>query len=144
MRRAHRSCRWNINSKILLFSALAFTGMVTSQALYAVSGIAASKTVVITMTDTPARYVPENRTIAKNTMVEWKNTTESLHDVSTKASDAQNKNDVHLPPGAKPFDSGFLMPGQIWKHRFSVPGHYTYFCLPHEKDGMVGHIDVTG
>ncbi len=36
------------------------------------------------------------------------------------------------------------MPGQSWKHKFTVPGDYTYFCIPYEKDGMVGHIDVAG
>ncbi|MBV8453614.1 MAG: hypothetical protein JOZ29_15285 [Deltaproteobacteria bacterium] len=104
---------------------------------------AADKAVVVVMTDLPPRFVPHTLKVAMNTIVEWKNTGNMLHGVSTVLNDAQNKKDVHLPPGAKPFRSGFIMRGQTWKHRFSVPGHYTYFCLSHEKDGMVGKINVT-
>jgi plastocyanin len=108
------------------------------------SSSAAYTTVVVGMTDLPPRFVPHTLKIAMNTIVEWKNTGHSLHGVSTVLNDAQNKNHVHLPPGAKPFHSGFIMPGKTWKHRFSVPGHYMYFCLAHEKEGMVGEIDVSG
>jgi plastocyanin len=134
----------HINFRLVIsgFVAILLIGSVALQALFASPAAAAAKTVVVTMTDTPPRYIPEDLKISVNTTVEWKNTTKGIHDVSTEASDAQNKNDVHLPSGAKPFDSGFLTPGQIWKHKFTVPGHYTYFCLPHEKDRMIGHIDV--
>ena len=73
----------------------------------------------------------------------WKNTAQSLHDVTTDPSLVQNKNDVALPAGAKPFDSGFMPPGASWSYTFSVPGRYAYACIPHEKDHMVGEITVT-
>jgi plastocyanin len=126
----------------IVVGVLAF-GFIGLQGLLSSPATAAVKTVVVTMTDNPARYVPEDLKISVGTTVEWKNTAKSIHDVSTVAGDAQNKNDVHLPSGAKPFDSGFLMPGQTFSHKFIVPGHYTYFCIPHEKDRMVGHLDVT-
>ena len=40
------------------------------------------------------------------------------------------------------FDSGFIPPGGDYSYTFTVPGRYRYFCLPHEKAGMVGVIVV--
>jgi plastocyanin len=104
---------------------------------------ATNRTVVVVMRDLPPRFVPRTLKIARNTTVEWKNTGNELHGVSTVLNDAQTTNDVHLPPGARPFHSGFIMPGKTWEHRFRVPGRYTYFCLAHEKEGRVGKIDVS-
>lgn len=104
---------------------------------------AAGKTVTVTMTDKPPKYIPDKLTIPVGTTVVWKNTAQTLHDVTTDASSVQDKADVHLPPGAKPFDSGFMPPGATFKYTFTVPGHYVYVCVPHEKDKMIGVIDVT-
>jgi len=104
---------------------------------------AAGKTVVVTMTDKPPAYVPAKITVKAGTTVVWKNTAQSLHDVTTDPSLVQNKNDVALPPSAKAFDSGFMPPGASWSYTFSVPGRYVYACIPHEKDHMVGEITVT-
>ncbi|HTT76682.1 MAG TPA: plastocyanin/azurin family copper-binding protein [Candidatus Binataceae bacterium] len=105
--------------------------------------IAAAKTVIVTMTDKPPTYVPDKLTIPVGTTVEWDNNAKTLHDVTTDASEVQKPSDVSLPPGAKPFDSGFMTPGTKWSYTFTVPGHYKYTCIPHEKDGMVGYVDVT-
>jgi len=91
----------------------------------------------------PARYVPEKITVKVGTTVEFRNTGQVVHDVTTDASIAQDKADVSLPPGAEPFDSGFLAPGQSWSYTFTVPGRYLYACIPHEKDRMVGEVLVT-
>jgi len=104
---------------------------------------AAGNPVVVTMTDKPARYVPEKITVKVGTTVEFRNTGQVVHDVTTDASIAQDKADVSLPPGAEPFDSGFLAPGQSWSYTFTVPGRYLYACIPHEKDRMVGEVLVT-
>src|SRR5713226_9272722 len=48
-----------------------------------------------------------------------------------------------IPPGAKPFDSGFMRPGTTFDYTFTVPGTYRYTCVPHEKDGMNGTVVVT-
>ncbi len=104
---------------------------------------AAGKTVVVTMTDKPPAYVAENLTVKVGTTVLWKNTGKTLHDVTTDPSMAQNKSDIAVPPGTKPFDSGFIPPGASWSYTFTVPGSYVYCCLPHEKDHMVGRITVT-
>lgn len=104
---------------------------------------AAGSPVVVTMTDKPARYVPEKITVKVGTTVEFRNTGQVVHDVTTDASIAQDKADVSLPPDAKPFDSGFIAPGQSWSYTFTVPGRYLYACIPHEKDRMVGEVLVT-
>ena len=51
---------------------------------------------------------------------------------------------VLLPPGAQPFDSGDIPAGQVYRHTFTVPGEYRYFCIPHEDMGMVGTVIVQG
>jgi plastocyanin len=105
--------------------------------------VAAAKTVTVTMTDKPPVYVPQKLTIPVGTTVEWDNNAKTLHDVTTDADSVQKPSDVALPPGAQSFDSGFMQPGTNWSYTFTVPGHYKYTCIPHEKDGMVGEIDVT-
>jgi plastocyanin len=105
--------------------------------------IAAAKTVIVTMTDKPPVYVPEKLTIPVGTTVEWQNTAKTLHDVTTDADSVQKPSDVSLPPGAQSFDSGFMQPGTNWSYTFTVPGEYKYTCIPHEKDGMIGYVDVT-
>jgi plastocyanin len=104
---------------------------------------AEDRTVVVTMTDKPPTYVPEKLTVKVGTTVLWKNSAKSLHDVTTDPSEVQNYGDVALPPGAKPFDSGFMPPRASWNYKFIVPGRYVYACIPHEKDHMVGQITVT-
>ncbi len=104
---------------------------------------AASKTVIVTMTDEPPAYVPPKLTVKRGATVEWKNTGKTLHDVTTNPSMAQEKSDLAVPAGAKPFDSGFMPPGASWSYTFTVPGRYRYVCIPHEKDGMIGEVTVT-
>lgn len=137
----HRLIAWK-SRQALLLSVLAVIYMVS---IYASSGAAhaASTTVTVTMTDKPPTYLPGKLTIKAGTTVEWKNTAATLHDVTTDSSAVQNAKDVSLPPGAKPFDSGFMPPGGTWSYTFSVPGHYVYACIPHEKDHMLGEITVT-
>ena len=65
-----------------------------------------------------------------------------MHSVSTSAANAQNRNDTSMPKAAVAFDSGFIPPGGDYSYTFTVPGTYRYFCLPHEKAGMVGVIVV--
>jgi plastocyanin len=107
------------------------------------ASIASAKTVTVTMTDKPPVYVPQKLTIPVGTTVEWVNNAKTLHDVTTDADSVQKPDDVKLPPGAQSFDSGFMQPGTTFDYTFTVPGNYKYTCIPHEKDGMVGEIDVT-
>jgi len=60
--------------------------------------------------------------------VEWKNVGTRLHHVTNDPLVAPKKNDITNPPGAKPFDSGFLKLGETFNQTFSVPGIYRYTC----------------
>ena len=37
---------------------------------------------------------------------------------------------------------GAITNGQQYAHTFDVPGTYNYFCIPHERGGMVGQVVV--
>jgi plastocyanin len=93
------------------------------------------------MADNQPFYTPAKVAIKTGDTVRWVNAGETVHSVST-AANAQNPNDTSIPTGATAFDSGFIPPGGDFSYTFTVPGTYRYFCLPHEKAGMVGVIVV--
>ena len=97
---------------------------------------------VIKMSDNQPFYAPAKVAIKVGDTVQWVNGGETVHSVSTSAANAQNPNDTSMPKGATAFDSGFIPPGGDYSYNFTVPGTYRYFCLPHEKAGMVGVIVV--
>ncbi len=103
---------------------------------------AANSPVVIKMADNQPFYTPDKVAIKVGDTVQWVNSGETVHSVSTSAANAQNSKDTSMPKGATSFDSGFIPPGGNYSYTFTVPGTYRYFCLPHEKAGMVGVIVV--
>ena len=77
--------------------------------------------------------------------VRWDNTSDTVHTVHTVTADveqAATPASVSLPEGAEPFASGFMQPGDSFSHTFEVAGSYTYFCIPHERAGMIAHVVV--
>jgi plastocyanin len=117
--------------------------LLTGASIVAVPGSAnAAPAVVIKMTDKPPKYIPEKVTIKVGQSIKWVNDAKTLHSVTGDPDSAQNPSDVSLPPGAKPFDSGFMPPDATFEHAFKVPGTYKYLCVPHEKDGMIGYVVV--
>ena len=72
-------------------------------------------------------YLRNKIEISVGSTVEWKNNDPLPHTVT--AAD-------------KSFDSGNIMPGQTWKHTFTKPGTYTFYCTPHPF--MKGVIVVRG
>lgn len=38
---------------------------------------------------------------------------------------------------------GNVPPGESWSHTFETAGEHPYFCIPHERAGMVGTVVVT-
>jgi hypothetical protein len=50
--------------------------------------------------------------------------------------------DVLLPSDVSTFSSGNVMPGGKYRHTFTSPGKYRYFCMSHEIDGMIGEVIV--
>jgi plastocyanin len=98
--------------------------------------------VVINMLDT-MKFDPATVTVAVGTTVTWRNVGQTAHTATDDPSKAINKINATLPQGAAPWDSDFVSPGQTYAHTFTVPGTYTYFCIPHEALGMVGKVVVT-
>jgi nitrite reductase (NO-forming) len=74
--------------------------------------------------------------------VVWRNTSSTIHNVVADPAQATVVADVHLPRGARTFDSGYLQPGQTFVHTFTVPGVYRYVCTLHEASGMKGVVIV--
>lgn len=87
-------------------------------------------------------YEPLAVTILAGDTVEWRNTSLIDHTVTMDPAQAKNAADAALPQGAAAFDSGDIPAGEIFAHRFEVPGTYRYFCRYHEGDGMVATVVV--
>jgi plastocyanin len=128
------------NFAVVLGGVLVLTG---ATALVAPATAIAAPDVVVKMTDKPPMYMPMKVAIKVGQTVEWVNNAQTLHAVTTDPDSAQKPGDVSSPPGAKPFDSGFMRPGMTFDQTFTVPGIYKYVCLPHEKDGMIGYVTVS-
>lgn len=97
-------------------------------------------------------YRPPELTVEPGTTVTWLNTSKQGHTVT--AYEGQ------LPEGAEFFASGdfeteqdarevwgnsnrgTLFEGQAYEYTFEVEGTYPYFCIPHERGGMVGTVVV--
>lgn len=107
-------------------------------------------------TDTPAGdvvvgpggayvYDPEEYTVSVGDTVSW-SFASPRHNVSCVPDDDPQ---VSLPDGAEPFASyeddspGQTLPqGATYEHTFETAGEYTYVCIPHSRQGMVGTIRV--
>lgn len=87
-------------------------------------------------------FKAEKITIKAGNTVEWRNTSLLAHTVTADPALAAKKSSVQLPDGAETFNSGILNPNATFRHTFTVPGTYRYFCMPHEATGMVGEIIV--
>lgn len=129
---------------LTLLSALASAAAVFVAAELRHGSLAsATEAAIVTMTDEPAKFVPEKLRVPVGTTVVWKNTGATLHTVTADAAKAKVASHVSLPQGAKEFDSGPIAPGATYAQTFTVPGTYKYICMPHESDGMIGEVDVT-
>jgi plastocyanin len=104
--------------------------------------LAARPAIVIKMLDMPPSFQPARTIVRAGDTVEWKNVGNQFHHVTNDPSAALKKNDVTNPPGTKPFDSGFLKPGETFNQTFSIPGIYRYTCAVHEAKGMNGEVVV--
>jgi plastocyanin len=135
---AHPSKLAGVRFSPILIAITAVLGFLTLSTAFG----APTPAVIIKMSDKPPKFLPNKITIKKGQTVEWNNNAKTLHSVDGDPSMALKPSDVSLPPGAKPFDSGFLKPDMTWDYTFKVPGTYKYTCVPHEKDGMNGEIVV--
>jgi plastocyanin len=97
---------------------------------------------IIQMNDDAPMYQPNSIVITAGQTVEWHNNGQVSHSVMDDAKRAAKPDDALIPGGVPTFSSGSIMPGGTYKHTFTVPGRYRYFCASHELDDMVGEITV--
>lgn len=130
---------------ILLNRASVFTVMIalclSCNAAISQTGGEAKTDNTVEMTN-QLKFVPNELRIQAGETVTWRNTSSLVHTATADPSLAADKSHVHLPPKAEPFNSGYVQPGNSYQQRFDVPGRYKYFCIPHERSGMVGEIIV--
>jgi plastocyanin len=127
---------------LLLYGLLLFAaGIVLSlDGHYTVA--ASPPAVIVKMLDTPPVFRPIKVTIRAGETVEWQNIGNEIHHATSDPSAAISAKDISDPPGAKPFDSGFIRPGETFTYKFTTPGLYRYACVVHETKGMVGEVLV--
>ena len=135
MSKQPHSRRWKLLAVSLAATAGAFLIVANKSA-------AAKSAIVIKMLDMPPSFQPVQTTIKAGETVEWENVGNEVHHATSDPSLAIKRGEIANPPGARPFDSGFLKPGESFSHTFSVPGVYRYTCVVHEAKGMTGEIVV--
>ena len=97
---------------------------------------------VVEMND-ELKFDPEQLTITVGDTVTWRTVGVMPHTATCDPSRANDPDEhVLLPAGAEPWDSGTVGKDEEFSHAFEVAGEYTYFCIPHEAAGMVGHLLV--
>ncbi|MFP4189239.1 MAG: plastocyanin/azurin family copper-binding protein [Halobacteriales archaeon] len=97
-------------------------------------------------------FVPETFEVTVGDTVGWRNTSGADHTVTAYEGG--------IPDEAEFFASGDFSSEQeardawyddrggrigvrdTYEHTFEVPGTYSYFCIPHERGGMVGQVVV--
>lgn len=95
----------------------------------------------VTMTN-ELTFAPDSVVIEAGQTVLFRNASALVHTVTADPSKASLQASVHLPDGAKPFDSGQLAPDEEFSRTFDTPGRYRYFCVPHEGAKMRGTVVV--
>ena len=104
---------------------IALTGTVAATALAA----PAAQGVRVEMVWNPNRFEPASITVPVGTTVTW--------------ADVSGTHTTTSYDGL--WDSGErLEVGQSYSHTFNQPGVYRYYCKPHEDQGMIGTVLVTG
>jgi plastocyanin len=101
---------------------------------------------------TAVAFDPPELAVDAGETVVWQNTSSRGHTVTAF--------DDGLPDGADYFASGgfdsesaardawrdglggLIDGGETYSHTFTVPGTYSYLCVPHEQAGMVGTVEV--
>lgn len=91
-------------------------------------------------------FDPPSVTIKLGQTITWENTSQMVHtatcDPAQNPVEKSHPEYIQLPPGAKPWGSPMLQPGDSFSHTFTVAGEYKYICIPHVLSGMLGTITV--
>lgn len=87
-------------------------------------------------------FTPTGLTVTRGTLLRFVNHDAGNSHTATCYHPALFDRPQRIPEAATPWDSGFLLPGENFEVRLTVPGVYDYYCIPHEHAGMVGRIVV--
>lgn len=78
--------------------------------------------------DQNAKLSRQRVTIKAGATVEWRNSSNAVHEIVANPAKAKAASKPVVPQGASPFDSGFVRPDHSFTQRFTVPGLYRYVC----------------
>ena len=109
--------------------------------LYPLPGRAAAS-VKVSIPEDNSIFEPAAVHIKVGDTVEWTNHAIIEHTVTCDPAKARDSKSVALPSGVSVFDSGEFGSEQTFRHQFTSPGRYRYFCILHEDMGMVGEVIV--
>ncbi|PSQ16272.1 halocyanin [Halobacteriales archaeon QS_8_69_26] len=97
-------------------------------------------------------FLPEEYEVPVGTTVVWKNTSSRAHTVTayeqgipddaTFFASGGFESESAARDGWRDLDGG-IDPNETYEQTVEVPGTYQYFCIPHERGGMVGKLVVT-
>jgi plastocyanin len=100
---------------------------------------------------TAVAFEPSSITIAAGEEVVWYNNSARAHSITAYDDGIPEKAEFFATGGydsetaaREAWDgmSGSITTGEKFRHTFEVPGTYSYFCIPHERAGMVGQVVV--
>ncbi|MFB6160838.1 MAG: plastocyanin/azurin family copper-binding protein [Haloferacaceae archaeon] len=97
-------------------------------------------------------FDPAELTVSVGDEVVWRNTSSRGHSV-TAYEDGIPDGAAYFASGGYDSESaareawrtdlgGNVTSGNEYAHRFETPGTFNYFCIPHERGGMVGRVVV--
>jgi plastocyanin len=100
---------------------------------------------------TAVAFKPTKFTVERGDEVVWYNNSARAHSI-TAYDDGIPEDAAYFATGGYDSEraaleawdgmSGSITTGETFSHTFEVPGIYNYFCIPHERAGMVGTIVV--
>lgn len=109
---------------------------------------ATATTTRVTMTD-ELSFAPETITVTAGDTVTWENDG-SLTFTVTAYENSIPRGVGYFASGGfdaeetarEAYPEGGIQSGESYSHTFETPGTYEYFCVPQEKAGMVGTVEV--
>ncbi|MBP7240756.1 plastocyanin/azurin family copper-binding protein [Amaricoccus sp.] len=87
-------------------------------------------------------FAPRGLAVARGTTVHFVNRDPGNSHTSTAYHPDNYDRLRRIPAAARPWDTGFLLPGESAEIVLDVPGVYDFYCIPHEMAAMVGRIVV--